>query len=900
MDETLLKVALAGFLHDIGKFAQRAAGAAGTDGNLGTGFFPDQDFIDRHSNLHLPSKDGKHTHQHAVFTAAFLDHLQKLLPSVFEHPDWGQGDTFLSLAAAHHNPTTAGQWAIAMGDRISSGFDRDSFDVYDRSASGEDGFLKTRLMSIFEGLVLSDKKKAPESSDEFQCRLPLKKLAPASAFPAKTQEVVPPDRENAGREYRELFEQFVFDLEKLEHRDIPHLWLEHFDSLCRLYLAQIPAVTVGKYIPDVSLYDHSRATAAIATAIYGYHRDRGTLTVEAVQSYDTQAVLVIQGNFYGIQDFIFSNGGSTNKASGKLIRGRSFYVSLLAETAATLVVQELGLSSLSILLNAAGKFTILAPNTDKVRAVLTEAEKTVNSWLLEQFHGQVGFGICHLAVSGNDFLGKGYAAMWSRLSAASEDKKFRRFDLRSAGGVHTAYLEDFTREGRGVCPFCGKRPARSDASIGIADEGSPACGPCFDQYLIGENLVKEPRFAVTSADADLRGDRLKCPMYGKFQIGFDVSGRLGDLARAGHLYHYWDIEIPADGNFAKPITHRFINGHVPRFTEEDQHDDRYLNSRASEEKRLAMIDMIRNRAVKSFAHIATAALAPGKKREGIEALGVLKADVDNLGLIFGSALPPERMTVSRTATLSRQLDFFFAGYLPWLMATDSRFRDIYTVFSGGDDLFVIGPWNRVVEFAAVLKREFHRFVGNNAEVTLSAGISLHKPGDSIRAMAEKAEDGVHASKDARDDRVAIFGQADTLDNGGGRSTWRHGDKITLFDRTVTWDEFARLQEIRDLLETWLSKRWLSTGMLYRFTEFSELARQEALLRTGEFPLSAGDLESLSWRAKFKYAVVRNVSKLGTRDERNEAIEEVLKAGDWLGSFGGAMNIPLWQVLYQHR
>ncbi|HNW35404.1 MAG TPA: hypothetical protein PKM25_10765, partial [Candidatus Ozemobacteraceae bacterium] len=183
MDETLLKVALAGFLHDIGKFAQRAAGAAGIDGNLGMGFFPDQDFIDRHSSLYLPAFEGKYTHQHAVFTAAFLDHLQKLLPSVFERSDWGQDDAFHSLAAAHHNPTTAGQWAIAMGDRISSGFDRDSFDTYNRCASGEESFLKTRLMSIFEGLVLSEKK-MPTSADEFHYRLPLKKLDPTSAFPS--------------------------------------------------------------------------------------------------------------------------------------------------------------------------------------------------------------------------------------------------------------------------------------------------------------------------------------------------------------------------------------------------------------------------------------------------------------------------------------------------------------------------------------------------------------------------------------------------------------------------------------------------------------------------------------------------------------------------------------------
>jgi len=61
---------------------------------------------------------------------------------------------------------------------------------------------------------------------------------------------------------------------------------------------------------------------------------------------------------------------------------------------------------------------------------------------------------------------------------------------------------------------------------------------------------------------------------------------------------------------------------------------------------------------KTLNHLASLALNPAKDGEGFEgvaALGVLKADVDHLGLLMSCGLKNERFTVSRLATQSRQL-----------------------------------------------------------------------------------------------------------------------------------------------------------------------------------------------------------------------------------------------------
>ncbi len=151
------------------------------------------------------------------------------------------------------------------------------------------------------------------------------------------------------------------------HRNNWSLWLDHFETVWGVYTQAIPSATAFNIRPDVSLYDHSRVAAALATALWRYHHERGEtdeVTAKELkaqeQSWQDKKFLLIQGDFFGIQDFIFASGGETNKRAAKLLRGRSFYVSLLSECAALKVLDALDLPSTSQVINAAGKFMIVA------------------------------------------------------------------------------------------------------------------------------------------------------------------------------------------------------------------------------------------------------------------------------------------------------------------------------------------------------------------------------------------------------------------------------------------------------------------------------------------------------------------------------------------------------------
>ena len=59
------------------------------------------------------------------------------------------------------------------------------------------------------------------------------------------------------------------------------------------------------------------------------------------------------------------------------------------------------------------------------------------------------------------------------------------------------------------------------------------------------------------------------------------------------------------------------------------------------------------------AYAESSAMLEGGGAPGIRRLGVLRADVDNLGSVFAHGLPDDKASISRTATLSRALSYFF-------------------------------------------------------------------------------------------------------------------------------------------------------------------------------------------------------------------------------------------------
>ncbi|MEO5377943.1 MAG: hypothetical protein H7832_09215, partial [Magnetococcus sp. DMHC-6] len=266
-------VALAALLHDLGKFAQRA----GLN-------IPN---ILEYKRNYCPTYGKRYSHIHAAFSAWAIQSIFDHLPNIHQEvlPSTPTRDNLLNIAAMHHKPTTSLERIIATGDRLSSGFDRTEFEEYNQAKELSIGgnrknvnYLQARQWPILETIRIN------QTLDDLpQHRLPLKAMAPETIFPELTKIY---NNKMAIDEYKNLWDEFVKCLKEIPplHQTSLPLWLDNFDSLYLTFTHAIPSATATKIktkfmtIPaDVSLYDHSKATAALAVALWQYHNHYQTL-----------------------------------------------------------------------------------------------------------------------------------------------------------------------------------------------------------------------------------------------------------------------------------------------------------------------------------------------------------------------------------------------------------------------------------------------------------------------------------------------------------------------------------------------------------------------------------------------------------------------------------------------
>jgi CRISPR-associated protein Csm1 len=252
---------------------------------------------------------------------------------------------------------------------------------------------------------------------------------------------------------------------------------------------------------------------------------------------------------------------------------------------------------------------------------------------------------------------------------------------------------------------------------------------------------------------------------------------------------------------------------------------------------------------------------------GIDALGILKGDVDNLGEIFRLGLGDA--TFAKTAGLSRQLNGFFATYLPWLMVRE--FGNVYTVFAGGDDFLLVAPWHTAQRLGVRMRDEFARCAAGNPEIHFSAGIATQKPGAPIPALAELAEDALEASK-ARPGKAAQ----------------------TCFGETIPWTEWPDVEHELQKLERAQAEEALSAGYIYRLLQFVGMSEDE----------KGGKAEAAIWRARFGYATRRYVVDKRPNLDEQDRLELFNRLAQDIGGaiedLGLRYRIALFDHLYQNR
>lgn len=690
---------LAALLHDIGKFYQRA-----DNGSVNGSKYLKTHCKDESSFCPQSADKSSYTHKHVLWTAQFIEDFSPVFKTLVgdELTDLSAKDNLMNLAAGHHlKNEQLSEWGqiIKEADCLSSGMDRESTealrDSQDESVTGWDAFKKKRMIPILQTIGRDE-----ESADWMH--LPVGKMQlTQSSFPKKEFTQAP--------DYNGLWCEFVGEFKYIQANTY-RAFSETLLSLLYKYTTTIPSSTIN--FPDVSLYDHLKTTAAIAVCLYDCKKE-GAAT-------DDAPFLLIGADFSGIQNYIYQ---IVSKHAGKNLKGRSYYLRILSDAVVRYLLKELNLFQANVIYNSGGGFYLLAPNTLRVKEKLDDAIQHIEKKLFEAHGIALYVAIDSVALSKDALLHRNemdLGKVWGELFAKRDKRKQTKF----LSLLQNDYANFFT-------PMMMGGNAKRDTITGeelLPDETAHN----MSGMLLKELTAQQIEIGKKLREADLlvvkEGEPLPywanrthiAPANLGFTYYFLNSEELGEMK----------TQLNASADAVSVITMNGKEGNCDFLHSLDGVNNIYgLDFYGGNE--------VDRRGMPTFEEMC--------ENKNLSRLGVLRMDVDNLGLIFQKGIPAERATLSRYAALSRSFDFFFSGYLNTIWREVAP-ENSFIIYSGGDDVFIVGSWDVAIQLAERIKNDFKAFACGNPKFTLSGGIAILSPKYPIMKGAEESAHEEHAAK----------------------------------------------------------------------------------------------------------------------------------------------------------
>jgi CRISPR-associated protein Csm1 len=179
------------------------------------------------------------------------------------------------------------------------------------------------------------------------------------------------------------------------------------------------------------------------------------------------------------------------------------------------------------------------------------------------------------------------------------------------------------------------------------------------------------------------------------------------------------------------------------------------------------------------------------------------------------------------------------------------------IYAGGDDLFIIGRWDKLINFAELIHKKTEEYFrdntywentidnnGNNVRVehriTISGGIAIVNPKFPIAKGAESA------------------GEAEDM-----AKSFRNGEKNALcfLGKTVSWNtEFAYVKSYQLQFTSLIQNYGLSKGILHKLMLYASIADQNKVKKR------EGEPEDFSYVWHISYYLTRFINRYKSNEE----------------------------------
>lgn len=538
-------------------------------------------------------------------------------------------------------------------------------------------------------------------------------------------------------------------------------------------LSYIPSSTMKSEVADISLYDHVKLTAAIAASIKEWLDENNisdykeTLFKGATGFYGKKVFLLFSMDMSGIQDFIYT---IASKNALKMLRSRSFYLEIFMENLIDELLDYIGMSRSNLIYSGGGHAYIITANTENIKQKIVEFELKINEWLLDEFKTALFLGCGYAECSANELHNEPegtYRQIFKNVSKMISQKKMKRYSAAQIIKLNSKGKKDGTRE----CRVCRR------ASKLLEDDD--ICSVCNAMIDMSQNILYEGFYIVTENPKDKAA--LPLP-FGRYLVAYNKEELLEKMKQddSSYIRAYTKNKSYTGFKVVKKLW-------VGDYTLGD-----------------------------SFEKLA-------KKSEGINRIAVFRADVDNLADAFVNGFVSEKygekyMTISRTATFSRKMSMFFKYHINYILENGEfyivdkkkedkgkkgkRNRNATIVYSGGDDVFVVGSWDDVVGFAVDLQKSLKEF--SQDTLTISGGIGIYPAKYPINNMARLTGELEDCSKKYKEPekKIGLCKDCNKSGNCSRECEKKSKNAITLFTPPQEKSENNGLSLTQDMTFSW--------------------------------------------------------------------------------------------------
>lgn len=507
---------------------------------------------------------------------------------------------------------------------------------------------------------------------------------------SKKAVVYPTDKANISSFNKDEFLDSIDPLLSISNLHNVNILLENFEK----NTSYIPASFSGKYGNDISYYDKAKMICAISSCMYDYfglNEKAFDTSLSADKLKDSELFLLYSFDTSGIQKFIYT---ITSSGAQKGLRARSFYLEFIMETIVIELLTRLELSKANLLYTG-GHAYLLLPNCQNTYDIIEKFYYELKMWLIQRFKGElyISSGYCPCSPNTLANVPEGsYRKLFGNVSAMISQKKSRRYNADEF-----ALLNAPSTQHERECIVCH--------NSNILDN-EQKCEMCSKLEVLASNMLTSDYFVITDSNNSSQ-NFLPLP-FEKYLTAVKKE------------------------NLSK------INGVKCIFNK---------NKIADKENISYYISVGDYSSSVLFSDLANSS-------SGIKRLGILRADIDNLGHSFVAGYPENINTLSRTSSFSRQMSRFFKLHINNILKngkfrldgnTEIKPRNAMIVYSGGDDVFIVGSWDDIIGTAVDIYSEFKLFSQN--ALTISAGIGIFPEKYPIAAMARESGKLEEFSKD---------------------------------------------------------------------------------------------------------------------------------------------------------